>query len=135
GETEPGREEIGKRHRRRDGDRDRPRWRPCRKFAYGGPCSFYDHLPSSYLLSLLDASGPALRRRSLLHHVEGRDSVRLGHGREIENLFNKEIGACPGSQCRLAQVHEFGGTLAYDLYTEHARAAALAEQRQESDRF
>ena len=68
----------------------------------------------------------AVRLRALLQDIECRNPIRFGHGREIEDLFDEEIGGGAGGDGRLPQMNEFGRALAQHLDAQDPRAAALA---------
>jgi len=57
----------------------------------------------------------------LLHDVESRIPVRLGHGGKVEDLLDEEIRGRARRHGQLAEVNEFGRSLAEHLNPEHAR--------------
>ena len=65
---------------------------------------------------------------ALLHDVERRNAIRLGHGREIEHVVDVGIDVELGREAQLPDVHELGGAVARDLHADDAAAAGIGDQ-------
>src|SRR2546422_7714090 len=74
----------------------------------------------------------SLRSCQSIDAVEGRRAVTLGEGGVIEDVVDEEVHFSAVSQDCLADVDEFGGTVAEDVDAEQHQRVAVEDELQQS---